>query len=376
MVLHFYQPPTQEPGITKTVLESCYLPLLRILSEKSGFGLTLNISGSLILQLKQLGADEFFDLVRKLIYEEKIEITSSAMHHPLIPIIPKPVVIRQIEKNSQILKSSLGVEKTEGFFPPELAVDNSSLNLINSNYILVDETALGPHRRQDSIVKYGKYLLINNRQVCELIRAYPRQLFVETVANLVQNNGDKAGLIVTVNDAELFGHHYSERLQVLADLLDARDIKFIKAAEAVARFGTHATTVSDVKASTWGACQGFSLWNKNVLQKKYLRLLKAAYELTSVGLDATAGDLFDQGTSSCYLYWLSNWPWWHPGLVEEGATQLIRCVRSLPVSGKEKIRVEEMYHDFLKKMWQYHWSGMVEAKYKEYDEKLLATRSK
>lgn len=378
MVLHFYQPPTQEQEITKTVLESCYLPLLRTLSEKSGFGLTLSISGGLILQLNQLRADEFFDLVKKLINEEKIEIVNSAMYHPLIPITPKDVVIRQIGKNSQTLKSLLGVDTTNGFFPPELAVDSESLNLINSKYILVDETALKTKFKiQDSIVKYGgKYFLINNRQVCELIRAYPKQLFAETVVNLVQKKSDKAGLIVTANDAELFGHHYSERLQMLADLLDAREIKFIKASEAVARFGNQATAVSSVKASTWEICQGFSLWNKNVLQKKYLKLLKVVYELTSGSLNDAAINFFDQGNSSCYLYWLSNWPWWHPGLVEEGATQLIKCVRSLPISGEEKIRIEKMYYDFLKEMWQYHWSGMAEAKYKEYDEKLLATKNK
>lgn len=378
MVLHFYQPPTQELGITKAVLESCYMPLLRTLSEKSGFGLTLNISGSLVLQLRQFGVDEFFDLVRKLIGEGKVEIVNSVMYHPLIPITPKDVVARQIGKNSQTLKSSLGVEVTDGFFPPELAVDNESLDLINSNYMLVDKSALKTKFKiQDSIVKYGeKYLLINNRQVCELMRSYPKRLFVETVVNLVQKNSDEEGLVVTANDAELFGHHYSERLQVLADLLDAREIKFIKAFEAIVRLGSRATVVSDVKASSWQDCQGFSLWNKSALQKKYLKLLKVVYALTSGSLNGTAEDFFDQGTSSCYLYWLSNWPWWHPDLVEKGATQLIKCVRSSPVSGEEKIRAEEMYYDFLKEMWQYHWSGMVEAKYKEFDGKPLATGDK
>src|SRR3989338_7396801 len=97
MVLHFYQPPTQELKITKSVLESCYLPLLRMLSEKSGFGLTLNISGSLILQLKRLGADEFFDLIKKLISSGKVEIVNSVMYHPLMPITPKDILIRQIK---------------------------------------------------------------------------------------------------------------------------------------------------------------------------------------------------------------------------------------------------------------------------------------
>ncbi len=378
MVVHFYQPPTQELGITKTILESCYLPLLRLLSKKSEFGLTVNISGSLLLQLKQLGANEFFDLIKKLIEEEKIEIMNSVMYHPLIPITPKDVAIRQIEKNSQILKSLLGVTETNGFFPPELAVDKASLDLIHSNYILVDETAVRAQSKiQNSIAKHGAtYLLINNRQVCDLLRSYPDQLSVEKVIDFVKMNCDEEGLIITANDAELFGHHYSERMKVLADLLDSKEIKFIKGSEAIAKFGNQSTPVSHINASSWQDCEGLGLWNTNVLQKKYIKLLKTVYELMSGNLNHVAEDFFYQGSSSCYLYWLSNWPWWHPDLVEGGANQLIKCVRSLQISGTEKIKVEEMYYDFLKEMWQYHWSGMAEVTYKEYDEKLLTARKK
>lgn len=378
IVVHFYQPPTQELEITKTILESCYLPLLRLLSEKSGFGLTVNISGSLLLQLKQLGANEFFDLVKKLIDEDKVEILNSLVYHPLMPLTPKNVAIKQIEKNSQILKSLLGVKKTNGFFPPELAIDTTSLNFIHSNYILVDESAIEVQSKiQNSIAKYGvTYMLINNRQVCDLIRSYPDQLSVEAVIDIVKRNCDEEGLIVTANDAELFGHHYSERLQLFADLLDSREIKFIKGFEATLRFGNQATQVLDIKTSSWQDCEGLDLWNKNALQRKYIKLLKTIYELMSGNLSDDADDFFYQGTSSCYLYWLSNWPWWHPDLVESGANQLIKAVRGLQISGEEKIKVNEMYYDFLKEMWQYHWLGMAEVKYKEYDEKLGVARKK
>ena len=67
MILHFYQPPTQESEITKQILTSCYLPLLRMLVNKHEFGITLNISGSLITQLKQQDEYEFFELVKKIL---------------------------------------------------------------------------------------------------------------------------------------------------------------------------------------------------------------------------------------------------------------------------------------------------------------------
>ena len=372
MGLHFYQPPTQEPGITKLVLESCYLPLLRMLSEKSGFGLTLNISGSLMARLKKSGANEFFDLVKKLIADGKAEMVNSVMYHPLMPITPKDILVRQIEKNFLTLKNLLGVEAAGGFFPPELAVDKDTIDLIHSNYIFVDENA--PELKSAapvSIAKYGeKYLLINNRQIGELFRSYPQRLSVETVINLIPKSGNEESLIVTANDAELFGHHYAERLQVLADLLDAKEIKFIIGSEAVAKFGNQATAVSDIRASSWQDCQSFDLWNKNVLQNEYLELLKTVYGLTAGSLDGAAEDLFDQAYSSCYLYWLSNWPWWHPDLVGTGAGNLIKSVRMSNIDNHKKAKAEEAHHVFLNKMWQYHWSGNVETKYKEWQSQI------
>ena len=372
MLLHFYQPPTQELRITKSVLETCYLPLLKMLSGKSGFGLTLDISGSLMVQLEQSGADEFFDQIKKLIADGKAEIVNSAMYHPLMPITPKDVLERQIVKNSQTLKDLFGVESTSGFFPPELAVNKETLGIVKSNYIFVDENAPEPKSgEQMSIAKLdGKYLLINNRQVGEMFRSYPEKLSVETVVNLIQKSSGEENLIVSANDAELFGHHYAERLQVLADLLDSKEIKFITASEAIDKFSGNVKTLSGIKDSTWQDCQNFDLWNKNILQEEYLELLKTVYMLTKGSLEGVAEDLLDQAYSSCYLYWLSNWPWWHPDLVGTGAGNLIKCVRMSNIDNQKKAQAEEAYHVFLNKMWQYHWSGKVEAKYKEWQSQI------
>jgi alpha-amylase/alpha-mannosidase (GH57 family) len=403
MLLHFYQPPTQELKITKSVLENCYLPLLRMLSVKSGFGLTLNISGSLMIQLKKSGANEFFDLIKKLIADGKIEMVNSVMYHPLMPITPQDVLERQIAKNSQALRDLFGIESTAGFFPPELAVNKEILGLVKSDYIFIDENAPEPKSgKQASIALLdGKYLLINNRQVGEMFRSYPQRLSAQTVIDLVQKSSivipAKAGiykniyidsgsefippmagpgmtneenLIVTANDAELFGHHYSERLQVLADLLDSKEIKFIRASDAINKFGDKAKTVSGISDSTWQDCNSFDLWNKNILQEEYLELLKTVYGLTKGNLEGVAEDLLDQAYSSCYLYWLSNWPWWHPDLVGTGARSLIKCVRMSNIDNQKKSKAEEAYHLFLNKMWQYHWSGKVEVKYKEWQSQI------
>lgn len=350
MTLHFYQPPTQEPEITQAILKSCYLPLLLMLNQQSGFGLTFNMAGSLLLQLKDMGETEFFTLTKQLIADGKIELVNSVAYHPLMPLTQPKCVTRQIKKNAQILHDLLGVSSPVVFFPPELAVDMAILNLIPNKYVLVDQTAVD----SKSIAKYqDKYLLINNRPVCELLRSYPARLAAKGVLELADH--ETKDLLVTVNDAELFGHHYVERLEVLQDLLASSDFTFITASQAVEKFDHQGVEVSKINDSTWQDCDKFELWNKNILQKQYLDLLQMVYKF------AGDSDAFDRANSSCYLYWLSNWPWWHPGFVEKGAQNLLPLIKDSP-------QTQAAYDKFIEDMWAYHASGEVEKNYQKYDQ--------
>lgn len=366
MVLHFYQPPNQEITTTKLILDSCYLPVLRLLNQKPKIGFTLNLSGSLLLQLQQLKATEFFNLIKKLLDYKKIEIINSVIYHPIIPITPIDVTNRQITKNQSILQDIFNLKNIDGFFPPELAVDTDIVNLIKSRYFIIDQTAT---KKQGPIIKFkDKYLLVNNNSICDLLRSYPQELSIDIVLNLIQKKCNDNDLLVTANDVELFGHHYEERIQVLNDLLDSRDIKFITASEAISQFGSKVSSINNIKSSTWQNCQDFSLWNKNNLQKEYLNLLKKGHNLLLGNLDDQINDCLDRSYSSCHLYWLSNWPWWHPSIVQSGANNLITSIRKSSLSNTQKIEMEIDYHNFLSKIWQYHWSGLVEKKYQKYNQ--------
>jgi len=103
------------------------------------------------------------------------------------------------------------------------------------------------------------------------------------------------------------------------------------------------------------------------LQKSYLKLLTTAYDLTHDSQEYKVDDYLDKAFSSCYLYWLSNWPWWHPEMVETGAIALITAVRIAKTDPSKKSQMEVIYHDFLSKMWQYQWSGEVELNYQKYN---------
>jgi alpha-amylase/alpha-mannosidase (GH57 family) len=320
--LHFYQPPGQERDIVWNVYTFCYLPLLRMLDSRSGYGITLNISECLTDQLRIIDSSEFFELIDKLVANGRVELLSSAKYHPVLPLFSPQVLERQTKGNIQ----------TCGFFPPELAVDAKTLDLLDYQFLLVDETALDI---KTSVAKYkNKRLLVNSRQICDLFRSYPKNLEARMVSDLL-----KDGPNTSINDAELFGHHYTERLQVLADLIDTPDVKMLTASQYLDKFVDTAPVVTKINESTWQNCRAYALWNKNKLQKEYLELLKQ---------NPTA----DKAHSSCYLYWLSNWPWWHPGLVQKGVENMIPSV---------------VTQKFLENMWQYHLSGQVETNYQKFN---------
>lgn len=345
MVLHFYQPPTQEKVIVHNILQFCYLPLLRMLSKKSGYGLTVNISGSLLSQLEEMQAHEFFDLITQLVTDKKIELISSAMNHPLIPVIPPFSVKRQIQQNDLLLKRLFGV-KSKGFFPPELAIDQTSLDSLQSDYVIVDASGI---KVKFPVVKYkDKYLLVNNQVIGEVLRSHPDKLQVKEVVDMLKDEWT-----VTANDSEVFGHHYVERHQLLSDLLDRADIQFISVSQALSKFGKSAKPVTSIKPSTWQTTKEFALWTNNPLQQQYLKMLNLIGQLPH------DHKYYDQATASCHLYWLSNWPWWHPGLVEKGAKLLLKSVKSK--------KAERLYREFIQAMWAYHTSDQVNINYRRFE---------
>jgi len=188
------------------------------------------------------------------------------------------------------------------------------------------------------------------------------------------------GYIVSVNDVELFGHHYPERKTLLANIVEQNNIKVQKLSTTINELPI-STTPETSRLSTWSTrkCDHqenipLPLWNnpKNEIQQKYIGLMKYAEELLSkhdkplndIGLKFTSAEEHAHiGFSSCHLYWLSNFPWWHPNIAEEGAQNLVRSIRSLPNSKEEKLKAEEMYRAFLEKLWNSHWNNEQQKGY-------------
>ena len=395
LIPHFYQPPTQSLIVTEQILRSCYLPFLETLIEHPEVEMSIDLSASLILQLERIQNHDFFAKIKTLLDRSQIEFLNSAIFHPILPLTPRNVALRQIKESTTVLERFTGVTPVPGFFPPELAIDEKILKLLSENsinFVVIDESSVNPNFNlnkisDSSVYKLDKFVLLaSSRALTELLRSYPTVLKADNLIKFIEKQ--KTGLLICATDAEVFGHHYSERLGLLKDLFQSNKFRFIKATSALNSEFRIQNSKFKIVSSSWQtspqdlkAGVPFAMWNnpKNPLQQKYFHLAQMAHNALSEmeSKPATenishtihfAQNHYDQGISSCHPYWLSNTPWWHPDMVELGAKNLIKVIRTLPVYPEQKRRAENFFHNFMMEVWSTHWSGKVEENYLKFDQ--------
>jgi hypothetical protein len=391
LLLHFHQPPTQHPVLVEHILTTSYLPVLDVLLRNPRAKASLNLGDSLLKQLRATDRANLFGSVSKLVERGQVELTLSPASHPLAPITPRPALAALLEEHRRTLSELFPKARPRFVYPPELAVDAGCLKTFSafSDGCAVDESSVDPEWSDAAIgpVFYehrGYRLLASSRYLTDLLRAYPRAIDPGKFLGHLKASTSEGQILFTACDAEIFGHHYEERIRFLESLLRASDVSFMKIGELIAAERRPPRPVGSFVPSTWEtsreeAAEGnpWPLWldPANPLQRLYARLADLAYEaLRSAAKGGGSGspmefaeDHYHAGLSSCYPYWLSNKPWWHPDLSQDGATHLIRCVRTLPVRKGLKIEAEDAYHALLRKMWRYNWSRKPERGYAAHD---------
>lgn len=382
LVLHFYQPPTQSLVVTESVLRQCYLPLADLLLAypKAKFSLNIGI----------IPDQAFVEKMKILIGRGQVELLSSPLYHPLLPLITPEEQEKHIKLNREIIEKTFQVEPGEWFYPPELAVNAEIIK--SQPKIIVDESSVTADWSLSKLPEKSFYegLAVNSRAVCEVIRSYPGVLTAEKFLPWFREiTSPGLGPVVSVSDAEIFGHHYTERINFLKELFQGSEVQFSKLSDLASESPDKSVKMDQIIASTWQTehkdilnDNPYPLWlaPDNDRQQKYNQLAVKAYGLLGQAPKDYHTDEawthYHRGISSCHYYWLSNWPWWHPDLVEAGARDLMRSIRGLDVNGELKVEAEKFYHEFLMEMWDYHWSGKVEEKYREFNkvrEQLLAS---
>jgi alpha-amylase/alpha-mannosidase (GH57 family) len=143
--IHLYQPANTNSEYIIQAAENSYKRILRALQKNNNTRFTININGCLIERLLELGYKDLIADFKKLAEEGRIEIVSTAAYHPVLPLLPKVEVVKQIKKQEKILKKYLGIKKRpNGFFLPEMAYSPEISRVIHAlgyKWIIIDEIA-------------------------------------------------------------------------------------------------------------------------------------------------------------------------------------------------------------------------------------------
>jgi alpha-amylase/alpha-mannosidase (GH57 family) len=406
-LLHFYQPPTQVPSMLKKMCNESYRPLLQVFEEYPNARVTINFNGVLTDMLIDCGHKDIIDGLRSLAENGQLEFTGTGKYHPILPLIPREEVKRQIDLNTQTNRRSFGkAYAPQGFFPPEMCYSQDILQpIIKSGYrwIILSGIACPAEWPMDVIYKVereGQNLMLFFRDDVLSNRISFQDLEAkEFVAHLEEWQGKRENIyVVTAMDAETYGHHIQgwertflakvyEELEPPTEPLE--EVKQAKALagqhtalltnnEAAAKIqmvtisqlldlfpqgqtieprpSSWSTTADDMKAGNY-----YPLWQdkKNEVHRLQWEHLIICIELVNEALQCAdneesrhsatiARGLLDRAEHSCQMWWASNRPMWDINLIHMGLLDQLRTVvnayRAINKSGASEETKREYYY--------------------------------
>ncbi|MGB0757586.1 MAG: hypothetical protein ACPGO5_03985 [Patescibacteria group bacterium] len=372
--LHWYQPPTSPHKIIKQVAEECYVPLVNYHLEHGHMRSTWNIASCLTYQLWESGFHDLIENIKTLIHRGQIELVDSAAYHPILPLIDEKEVRKQIDIHRNMNHGFFEpTNKPRGFFLPECAYSVEIARILKDegyDWIILDEIShsqkpipLDPNKKYTD-TQSGLTIVFRNRILSKS--------FVPDVIRWRLDSKD-TDTHLSATDVEIYGHRHVDIHGSMLYLKD-RDTLVTKH---VSEYVDLLTENEDCepKPSNWDAevdelenNNPYFQWLNphNSLHIHMWELARYAYDIVESYQDApeywSARRHFERGISSCTFWWASDknfelfsGPAWKPDEVERGLLELIKSIRSLPLSKKQKIQAEKKYHKLLLAIWIKHW---------------------
>jgi len=376
--LHLYQPANTKDYYIQEAVEKSYSRILRALEENPEARFTLNINGCLILRLCDMGYEWLVKRFRDLYEKGQIEIVSTAAYHPVLPLLPKREIIKQIKEQEGILKEKLGVKKRpSGFFLPEMAFSPEiAKTLVGLKYkwIILDEIAYNGKLDQVDFAKVyqdkdsGLKVVFRSRRFSNTY--IPEKLRME-----LESDSQSPDLVVTASDAELYGLRHEDPTGEFENILRQEGLELKTISEHIA--GRETVKIKPL-ACSWESMpkelldnQPYVLWKGR--HNKIHELLWKLADLTLVTVWENQSDPqyywarwhMVRGLASCTFWWAASRDFnhnfgpyaWNPDEIERGLEEFIRAIRSIENSNtrKTKLKAEKIFIKTKELIWKRHW---------------------
>lgn len=406
--IHFYQPSNQRREVLENVVKTAYRPILALVDQYPSARISVNINACLTEQLIEAGYDDVVDLFKKLAIDGKIEFVASAKNHVFLPLVPEYEIELEIKRGIETNQQIFGdVYQPLGFFPTELAVSHKVAKVARQqgfSFILADEISRsgklgdvsgqpGWWRKRYTVAGVKDLaVFFSNRALCHLVRSTPdlnvRQFNQKLTGVVAAGARESAAYLVSAHDAEAFGHHWPARHEILQWILEQSSTKGLSLCllrdlmdvtkdlqEVELLKGTWETTEADLQQK-----RPFALWydpENPIHQCQWQLAWKAIENLRRAqkrGEDPGSEAIrwarlhLTRGLHSCYFWWASCKPWWNPDMIVNGATELIKVIRTLnSLRAAEKAEAEEYYVRIIHLVWQWHWGGEAQRRINLFD---------
>ena len=382
--LHIFQPPTQTEESVRKATSECYRKLVEILSHHQCARITLNINASLTEQLDRYGLNDVIDGLRRLAERGQIEMTASAMYHPILPLIPRSEMVRQIKLNTEVNRKYFGdVYKPVGFFPPEMCYSRDVAQIVADlgyRWIIVDEISINGNlgnAPSDRIYNINGlkdfYVFFKERAFSDSI-TYGSYQDVNSFIDALGERTKRHEYLLTGTEGEIYGRNHHGQEKLLSDIYKSRAIGTCTISDLIIAF-KHMEEI-DPLPSSWSTCKDemargtpYQSWldPSNELHKLQWQLTNLAIDAISSLQDESAQfryarNLLDQGLHSCQYFGASCRPEWDTDMIERGARMLVECIKTV----KEKLpndvldQAQELYSDIKNKALQWQYSGEVD----------------
>ena len=370
-ILHLHQPPHQDEVILKKITSESYSLIISLLERYPNLKLTINISGSLIELLGQYGLEQILERIHQFAKEGRVELMGTAMHHPILPLIPEQEVNRQIDLYLALFEKTFpGIAKPKGFFLPEMAYSKKVATLIAQkgfSWIVLDDLHKG--LPADSTIQYQVKdlpitVLFRNRKVSS---HFPPEAIFKFLHFIDQDIN-----LVTAHDGELYGHWHTDDKGYYDKAFNNPQIQFFLASEFIESL-TKKEEV-EVKEISWettledeAAGAPYSLWQHptNEIQTHMWKFadfcLKILEEHRLDPYFLKARHRIDRGLTSCAWWWMSGRKIgplspisWHPSETKKGIDELIEGLRYLSLSPEIEALAEKQYQVLIKLIFDTH----------------------
>lgn len=304
--LHIYQPPTQTKRILERVVNEAYRRIIAELKAAPQAKLTLNITGGLSELLVENRYTDVIEDLKSLVKRGQVELTESAIYHPLLPRLPKEEIVRQIKLNHAKNKKYFGeVYKPKGFFPPEAAYDKSLASIVAElgyEWILAEELSyngtFGSVKWDRVYEVEGINLKILFRERSPSFKILSGQLgTAKLFEDYLGERLDRDGYLLTAMDGETFGHHRPGMEKLLFELYRSPKIKTVIISQLLQLFPK--AEVIETRAATWALMEKdveknlpFARWDdpENEIQKMQ-------WELTELAIGVVKGSKYSVGAT-------------------------------------------------------------------------------